>query len=70
MSPFKKSVNLNKLRVDKDDNGSCQFQPKYEGTRAHQNRTDEKKAFHIDWKKSARTNDYKFNLSTRSEANK
>lgn len=29
-----------------------------------------KKAFHIDWKKSARTNDYKFNLSTRSEANK
>lgn len=70
MSPFNKSVYLNKLRVDKDDNGSCQFQPKYEGTRAHQNQTDEKKHSHIDCKKSARTNDYKFNLSTRSEANK
>lgn len=34
MSPFNKSVYLNKLRVDKDDNGSCQFQPKCEGTRA------------------------------------
>lgn len=45
MSPFNKSVYLNKLRVDKDDNGSCQFQPKYEGTRAHQNQTDEKKHF-------------------------